>query len=47
VPGTFRTPERNRRALPELSPSIEAEVLNATIEELREAAAQAMRREVV
>lgn len=47
VPGTFRTPERNRRALPELAPSIEAEVLNATIEELREAAARALRREVV
>lgn len=47
LPGTFRTPEENRRALPELTPSIESEVLNSTIEELREATAQALRREVV
>jgi hypothetical protein len=47
VPGTFRTPERTRRALPELEPSVEAEVLTSTVEELREAAARAMRREVV
>lgn len=47
VPGTFRTPERTRRALPELAPGVEAEVLNATVEELREASARRMRREVV
>ena len=47
VPGTFRTPERNRRAIPELEPGVEAEVLNSTIDELREAAARAMRREAV
>jgi hypothetical protein len=47
LPGTFQTPERNRRGLPELSPSVEADVLTSTIEELREAAARAMRREVV
>jgi hypothetical protein len=47
VPGTFGTPERNRRVAPELSPSVETEVLTSAIEELREATAQAMRREVV
>jgi hypothetical protein len=47
LPGTFRTPEENRRALPELTHSIETEVLNSAIEELREATAQALRREVV
>jgi hypothetical protein len=47
LPGTFQTPERNRRNLREIPASTEAEVLNSTIEELREAAARAMRREVV
>jgi hypothetical protein len=47
LPGTFQTPEQNRRNLPELAPGVETEVLNSTIEELREAAARALRREVV
>lgn len=47
VPGTFKTPERMRRGLRELEPSVEAEVLSSAVEELREAAARAMRREVV
>jgi len=47
VPGTFRSPERTRRALPELEPGVEAEVLNSAVEELREATARALRREVV
>ena len=47
LPGDVPHAGKNRRVLPELSPSIEAEVFNSTIEELREAAARAMRREVV
>src|SRR5207249_4256712 len=47
LPGTFKTPEQNRRVLPEIRPSVEAEVLNATVEKLREETARALRREVV
>lgn len=47
LPGTFRSPERTRQALPEIPASVEAEVFSSTIEELREATARALRREVV
>jgi hypothetical protein len=47
LPGTFRSPEENRRALPEIRPGAEAEVLAATVEELREETARVLRGEVV
>jgi len=46
LPGTaFRSPERTRAELPSLQPGAEAEVLNATIERLREETGRKMRRE--
>ncbi|MEX2645681.1 MAG: hypothetical protein WD249_05415 [Gaiellaceae bacterium] len=47
LPGSFRAPERTRAELPPLQPGAEAEVITSTVEQLREEAARAMRREVV
>ena len=45
VPGTFSSPERDRRELPELQPSAEAEVIGSVVERLREETARRMRQE--
>lgn len=47
VPGTFSSPERDRRELPELQPSAEAEVIGSVVERLREETARRMRQEDV
>jgi hypothetical protein len=45
LPGTFTTPERDRRGLPELKPGSESEVINATLDRLHEETQRKMRGE--
>lgn len=47
LPGTFTTPERDRRQAPELEASDEAEVISATVERLREETQRTVRGEEV
>ena len=47
LPGTFTTPERDRRQAPELEASDEAEVINATVERLRDDTQRTIRGEEV
>jgi hypothetical protein len=48
LPGTgFRSPEQTRAALPALQAGAESEMLNATVDRLREETARVMRREVI
>jgi hypothetical protein len=45
LPGTFTTPERDRRGLPEIEPGSESEVINATVDRLHEETQRKMRGE--
>jgi hypothetical protein len=47
LPGTFTSPERDRRTIPELAPSDEVEVLESAVERLREETQRALRNEGV
>jgi hypothetical protein len=47
LPGTFTSPERDRKTLPEPKPSDEAEVIESTVERLREETSRRLRGEGV